>query len=397
MVVEHSRGVLRARDGHEARVTNAELFFDLIYAFAVTQLSHHLLGDLTLTGAVQTLILWIAVWLGWQYTVWVTNWFDPDALPIRIMLLCVMIVGLLMSAVLPEAFGERGLIFAICFVTIQVGRTIYVLMMLGRGNALTPNFQRILGWMLITAVFWIWGGLAHGELRMMLWAVAAACDYCSPMIGFRLPLLGASKSSEWTIEGGHLAERNQLFVMVALGETILVTGATIAEAAHWEAPILVAFVVAFLGSVAMWWMYFDTSSKAGTEAITHSDDPGRMGSYFHYVHAAIIAGIIVTAVGSDLFMAHPGGHIQTRYVAVLIGGPGLYLLGNAIYKRIVYRRFPLSHLAGLAMLAVLTPFAWMTDLLMVGGLTTLIMLIVATWEALSRRSHPRAHAHAHAR
>jgi len=144
-------------------------------------------------------------------------------------------------------------------------------------------------------------------------------------------------------------------------------------------------------------MYFDTSSKAGTEAITHSDDPGRMGSYFHYVHAAIIAGIIVTAVGSDLFMAHPGGHIQTRYVAVLIGGPGLYLLGNAIYKRIVYRRFPLSHLAGLAMLAVLTPFAWMTDLLMVGGLTTLIMLIVATWEALSRRSHPRAHAHAHAR
>jgi len=210
------------------------------------------------------------------------------------------------------------------------------------------------------------------------------------MIGFRLPFLGASKSSDWTIEGGHLAERNQLFVMVALGETILVTGATIAETAHWEAPILVGFVVAFLGSVAMWWMYFDTSSKAGTEAITHAADPGRMGSYFHYVHVAIVGGIIVTAVGSDLFMAHPDGHIETKYVAVLIGGPALYLLGNAIYKRVVYGRFPLSHLAGLVALVVLTPCTWLTDLLMVGGLTTLIMLIVAGWEAKSRRRRRHA-------
>ncbi len=293
---------------------------------------------------------------------------------------------------LPEAFEERGLVFALCFVTIQVGRTLYVLAMLGKGNALTPNFQRMLGWMLIAAVFWVWGAFAHGEARMILWAIAVVSDYCSPMVGFRLPFLGASKSSDWTIEGGHLAERNQLFVMVALGETILVTGATIAETAHWEAPILVAFVVAFLGSVAMWWMYFDTSSKAGTEAITRSDDPGRMGSYFQYIHVAIIGGIIVTAVGSDLFMAHPDGHIETKYVAVLIGGPGLYLLGNAIYKRVVYGKLPLSHLAGLAMLAVLVPFAWMTDLLMVGGLTTLIMLIVAAWEALSRRAGARGEA-----
>ena len=110
---------------------------------------------------------------------------------------------------------------------------------------------------------------------MILWAIAVVCGYCSPMIGFPLPFLGASKSSDWTIEGGHLAERNQLFVMVALGETILVTGATIAETAHLEGPILVGFVVAFLGSVAMWCMYFDTSGKAGTQAITHSADPGR--------------------------------------------------------------------------------------------------------------------------
>ncbi|HVY04806.1 MAG TPA: low temperature requirement protein A [Burkholderiales bacterium] len=394
MSTPHRHGVLRARDGHEARVTNAELFFDLIYAFAVTQLSHHLLHDLNPLGAMQTLILWIAVWLGWQYTVWVTNWFDPDAMPVRIMLLVVMMAGLLMSAVLPEAFAERGVIFVCCYVGIQVGRTLYVLLILGKSHALAANFQRMLGWMLVSAVFWISGAMAHEESRLALWAIAVACEYASPMIGFRFPFLGASKTSDWTIEGGHLAERNQLFVMVALGESILVTGATVAETAHWEAPILVAFAAAFLGSVAMWWMYFDTSSNAGTEAIVHSDDPGRIGSYFHYVHVAIIAGIIVTAVGSELFLAHPDGHMEARYVAVLIGGPLLYMGGNAIYKRIVYRRFPLSHLAGLAMLAVLVPFAWLTDLLMVGGLTTLILLVVAAWEALSRRDIARRRAHA---
>ena len=166
------------------------------------------------------------------------------------------------------------------------------------------------------------------------------------------------------------------------------------EARHWDAPILIAFLVAFLGSVAMWWIYFDTSSKAGTEAITRWDDPGRMGSYFHYVHVIIVAGIIVSAVGSDLFIAHPDGHIEAKYAAVLFGGPAIYLTGNAIYKRVVYGRLPLSHLAGLMALAALLPFARLTDLLMVGGLTMVTMLVTAIWEARSRRGLARRHPHA---
>jgi low temperature requirement protein LtrA len=98
-------------------------------------------------------VLWFAVWLAWQYTCWVTNWFDPDAMPIRIMLLAVMLVGLRMSAALPEAFGELGLVFAVGYVVIQVGRTLTVLRYLGGSRALNANFRRILGWMSIAAVF----------------------------------------------------------------------------------------------------------------------------------------------------------------------------------------------------------------------------------------------------
>ncbi len=387
---ESGVSALRVRDGHEAEVTSAELFFDLIYVFAVTQLSHLLLHDLTSLGALQTLLLWFAVWLGWQYTCWVTNWFDPDAMPIRLLLFAIMLAGLAMAAALPEAFEERGLLFAACYAGIQVGRTIYVLILLGSAHALAPNFRRILGWLVVAAAFWIWGGFEHGALRLGLWAVAVGCEYFSPMIGFRFPGLGRSHTSDWTIDGGHLAERCQLFLIVALGESILVTGASLAETGQWDAPVLIACLVAFVGSLAMWWIYFDTSSAAATEAIVEADDPGRIGAWFHQTHVIIVAGVIVTAVANELAIAHPAGHIEAKHAAALIGGPAIYTFGNAIYKRVVFGRFPLSHLAGLVALGILAPLARLTDLLMVSGLTTAILVGVASWEALSRRSGGRA-------
>lgn len=385
-----SATLLRRRDGHEARVTYVELFFDLVYVFAVTQLSHSLLHDLTLMGAVHALVLWFAVWLGWQYTCWVTNWFDPDALAMRIMLFAVMLVGLIAAAVLPDAFGANGLIFAICYALIQVGRTVFIVLHLGPHHALSANFRRMLGWLCISAVLWIAGGLASGDARLALWIAAVACEYVSPMIGFRLPGMGRSHTTDWTIEGGHIAERCQLFVIVALGETLLITGATLGDRGQWDTPTLIALLAAFLGTAAMWWVYFDTSSKDGSHAIEHASDPGRMGARFHYVHVILIAGVIVSAVANELVIQHPDGRIATPALAALLCGPGLYLLGNGIYKSVVYLRFPLSHVAGLILLAALAPVAYVTDNLMVGGLTTIVMIVVAVWESVSRRGAARA-------
>ncbi len=378
--------LLRRRDGHEARVTSEELFFDLVYVFAVTQLSHHLLHHLSLAGVVETLILWFAVWLGWQYTCWITNWFNPETPHIRLMLFAIMLAALLMAAALPNAFGDRGLLFAVCYAAIQVGRTLYALYHLGRSHPLAPNFQRMLGWLSVSAVFWIAGGLTPPHWRIPLWTVAVLCEYLSPMFGFGFPGLGRSKTTEWTIEGGHLAERCQLFVIVALGETILVTGATLSRLDSWSTPILIAFLTAFLGSLAMWWVYFATSSKDGSAVIAHASDPGRIGAYFHYIHAILVAGIIVTAVGNDLVIAHPDGRMTTPYVITLLAGPAIYLLGNAFYKKVVYGEIPVSHIAGLIALIVLVPFAYATDLLMIGALTTVIMLIVGFWESRNRHT-----------
>lgn len=382
-----SKPFMRDRRGHTG-VTNEELFFDLIYAFAITQLSHRLLVNLTPLGAVQTLVLWFAVWLGWQYTCWVTNWFNPENLRMRLMLFALMLTGLAMSATIPAAFAEAGLVFALCFAAIQVGRTVFVVVNLPRGHALLPNFRRILGWACISAALWIAGGLSEGPYRLMFWIAGVLCEYIAPMIGFALPVLGRSSTTEWTIAGRHLAERNQLFVMIALGESILATGGSFSLSPHFDAPTLIALFVAFAGSVAMWWIYFDTASEHGTHAITRSDDPGRIGAYLHYIHVTLIAGIIVAAVADELVIHHPDHHMDLASTLVIVGGPLIYLLGNSVYKVVVYGWVPPSHIAGIVLLALLFPAAFMTDRLMVGGLTSVALIVVAVWQSLKAPSVP---------
>ena len=114
-------------DGTQAndRVSAIELFFDLVFVFAVTQLSHYLLEHHNVAGALQTLLMFLAVWWAWIYTAWATNWLDPDHAPVRLVLIAVMLLSLVLSSAIPGAFGEYGLHFALAYVAIQVGRTTY--------------------------------------------------------------------------------------------------------------------------------------------------------------------------------------------------------------------------------------------------------------------------------
>lgn len=376
--------------GQPARVANVELFFDLVYVFAITQLSHYLLEHLSWPGVLQTATLWFAVWLGWQYTAWVTNWFNPEHLVIRTMLMVLMALALLVSAALPDAFGERGLLFACSFAAIQVGRTLFVLYSLGPGHALTPNFLRMLCWLLVSAALWIAGGVNEGSSRLVLWLLAVGCEYLSPMAGFPVPGLGRSQTSDWTIDGGHLAERCQLFVIIALGESVLATGASFGHAAHPGLAVWIAFLVSFIGCVAMWWMYFDTSSGDAAHVIEHSDDPGRLGAYFHYVHVVLIAGVIVCAVADDLVVAHPLEPVKAGYAAIVVAGPLVYLLANAWFSRVVHGRFPWPHALGMGALLALWPLLPRFNLLTAGALTTAVMVLVTMWVAYRRRQDAAA-------
>jgi len=393
MYVSDQGGPLRARDGGEQPVTPLELFFDLVYVFAVTQLSHRLLEHLSVRGALETLMLLLVVWGVWVYTAWFTNWFDPDSLAVRLVLVAVMLASLVMSVAIPEAFGKRGLMFALAYVAIQVGRTAFTFIALrkslGGSHPLSRTFQRILTWFVGAGVLWIIGGLLDAEARYAVWLLALAVDYSGPVVGYYIPGLGRSRTQEWTIEGGHFAERCQLFVIIALGESILVTGTTFGQIEASTATVS-AFVVAFLGSVALWWIYFARSAEAAREVISSSEDPGRLGrSAYTYFHLPMIAGIIAVAAADELTVAHPGDRGTASSVALTLGGTALFLVGHAFFKKAVFGMLPWSHVVAIAALAALIPVGFAIPTLVLSGAAGLIVVVLAAWDTLAHGGHVR--------
>jgi low temperature requirement protein LtrA len=381
LTTRHS--LLRSREGH-TRVTYLELFFDLVFVFAVTQLSHTLLEHLTLVGALQTMFLLMAVWWVWMFTSWFTNWVDPDKPPVRMMMFLLMLAGLLLSASIPHAFDHEGLLFASAYAFSQVVRTAFLVASThGRDHGNFHNTRRILVWLTGSGAFWIAGGLCEGKLRVVWWLIALAIEYVSPYAGFFVPGLGRSTTADWKIDAAHMAERCALFVIIALGESILVTGATAASLPATTAATC-AFLIAFVGSVAMWWIYFNIGAERGSREFAGSSDVGRIArNVYTYFHIPIVAGIVVCAVADELTIAHPAGHLSPGDAAVMIGGPALYVAGNLFFKRASAKNYPLSHLVGLGLLALLAPFAMRLTPLAVGAATTVILVVVAVWETRS--------------
>ena len=367
-------------DAH--RVSFFELFFDLVYVFAVTQLSHGLLEHLDLRGLAEMAVLLLAVWWAWVYTTWATNWLNPDSTGCRLMLIGVMGAGLLMAASIPDAFGDAGLIFALAYAAIQVGRSSFVLWAMRDDPVRRANFQRIVVWNVAASALWVAGGLASGVTRDVLWIAALVVDYAGPALRYPVAGLGRAATSEWTVTASYIAERFRLFIILALGESIIVTGLTFSEL-EADLPTVLAFATAFVGSVAMWWVYFHRSADAGEEAMGHSDDPGRIArSAYTYWHLPMVAGIIVTAVGDELVIAHPTGHTDVATVATVLGGPALFLAGHALFKYTLFGAVSVPRLVAIALLGAFVPVALSLPPLIVAIVATLVVVGVAVYETL---------------
>jgi len=376
-------GVLRPHTGHQ-RVTFVELFFDLVYVFAVTQLSHLLLGHLTVAGALQMTLLLFAVWWAWMYTTWFCNWFHPDQRAVRLVLVGAMMASLIMSATLPHAFDKHGLAFAVSYTVLQVGRNAFAAFSQRTDANLRINLQRVFAWSLPAGVLWIAGGFADDGARALLWLFAVLVDYAAPALRYPTPGLGRSTVADWNIDGGHMAERSQLFVMIALGESILVTGATFGDQPFHFASVA-AFVLAFALSVGLWWIYFDRGAEAAAARIGADDQPGRLArSAYTYLHLLLVGGIIVSAVGDELVITHPTGHSSLAMTLTVLGGPALYLAGHTLFKFAVFKTLPVTRFAAVGVLVVLMVLALLHVLLPPLVLVAIAAAVVGAVAATSR-------------
>lgn len=382
--------LLRNHHGGHAPVSYIELFFDLVYVFAITQVSHTLHDNPGLTGLLHTALLFLAVWWAWIFTVWAANWADPARGPVQIMLLAGMLASLMLAVALPNAFGhggeDRGALFAGSYVALQVGRTLFMAWAMARENpAGMRNMLRISAWFMFSAPFWLAGVLAGPEsARAGWWLLALAIEYAGPLAWFAVPGLGRSTTADWDISGAHMAERGALFVLIALGEGIVATGAAFA-ALPLDAATATAFVINFVGSAAMWWLYFAIGAERGAQFIAGHAEAGRLarGAYT-YLHMPIAGGIVVTAVADQLLLAAPAAPSSPTLIATACGGTMLFLIGTGLFKRFAspHRNVPLSHLGGLVALVLLGTAGLVRNLpaQALGGALDALLLAVAIWE-----------------
>ena len=314
-------------DGH-TRASTLELFYDLVFVFAITQVSHYLLFHLSWEGAGQAAVILAAVWWSWNYTTWATNELDTSAPVVRGLVVGIMLGSLLMSIAIPEAWGERAMLFAGAYVAIQVGRALFLTFVSGtRGSNERNRAGHILAWFCCSGIFWLAGGLVDGgAARTVFWLLALLIDYTAPLFVYRVPGMKRIAATAWDVASEHFAERFQLFVIIALGESIVITGATTSELELTNA-VVAAFIVAFLGSAALWWLYFN---RAADRMAGHLEDALNRTELardvYTYLHVLVIAGIIVTAVGDELVITQPSDALETNELVALVAGPVIYLL-----------------------------------------------------------------------
>ncbi|MEF2277471.1 low temperature requirement protein A [Deinococcus sp. YIM 134068] len=330
-------------------VTPLELFFDLVFVFAVSQLSHHLLENLSWRGATETLVLLLAVYRTWSTTSWDAAMLGvgrPDA---RGLLLAVMWLGLFMNAAIPGAFGAGVWAFVLPLVVGQLGRSFW--MMWRPPTALfREHFRRTSLWMVAIAPLWVVGGLVDPEARLGWWAAAALLDLIGGWLGHPVP--GRRLNTErLAFDAEHMLERNRLFLLISLGETVLTTGTAIAEV-PMTALTVTAGTAALAGTVALWAVLFGRTHTLTLRHLGETRDPLRMGRLATNTQVLIVVGLIALAVANERIIAHPWGPPSPALTLLLFGGPVLVRLELALYLWFLDRRIYRSHLDACAVLIV---------------------------------------------
>src|SRR5438067_2922286 len=288
----------------ERRTTSIELFWDLVFVFAVTQVTALLSHDLGWAGLGRALLALALIWWAWSAFVWATNAQDPDAPVFRAVLLFATALIFIVGLALPHAFGRDGILFAVTYAGVRFLHLGLYVDASRRGNA---SLAAIAGFSVTVAIgmaLLVVGSFLHDGTRVALWAAAAVIDYAGPAWLTRERLRGLQR-----VAVAHFAERYSLFVIICLGESIVTIGAQ--TSVHLSARALVVFSLCLIATIGLWWTYFDELAKTAEARLReHADPVLAAADAYSYIHLVIVAGIIIFAVGAKLSIegsAGPGG------------------------------------------------------------------------------------------
>lgn len=367
-------GQMLRDDEGEGFVAPIELLFDLVYVFTIIRLSHYVIADFDTRGVAEATVLFLAVWWGWNYTAWAMNWLNPHARRVQLLLGTLMLAALAMAIAIPAAFADRAAIFVGGYLALQLGRSA-VMVWVFRGRVMGRNYAQLLTWSGFAGVFWVAGLFVGEELRLAVWALAVVVDYAGPRMGFWLPGWGATRMSSWPVAESHLAERSRLVFIIALGESILVLGGNLVSVAL-EPEVVLAAVVGFATMFLLWWLYFDDRHGNAEHALETPEVTVAARGAYAYAHALMVGGAIWVAVGIEAVLANPTGTSPRSALAVVVG-PIVYLIGNLLFERALWRRTALSRLLAMGLLVLVGIQGWWLPALAVSTLAVVVLVGLA--------------------
>jgi low temperature requirement protein LtrA len=310
----------------ERRVTPLELFFDLVFVFALTQVTGFLADHLTWIGMLQGATLLVVLWWAWGGYSWLTNAVPAEeVISARLVILTAMAAMLVASLAVPDAFGQYGVLFGLAYFVVRLLHVVLFVLATGNTPETQQAFLRLTPGFLLAPALLIPAGFVDGFAQGTLWAVALAIDLGVSLVrgvsGFR-------------VHAGHFVERYGLIVIIALGESIVAIGVG-ASGLELGAGVVLAAVLGVALAAALWWAYFDLFVLVAERRLSEAKGAERARlarDSYPYLHLPMVAGIILVALGIKMTLAHVGDPLGTIPAVALCGGVALFLLGHNAFR-----------------------------------------------------------------
>jgi low temperature requirement protein LtrA len=360
----------------EQPVSPLELFFDLVFVFAITQVSAFVSHDAGWTRLFEGVAILAALWFAWESYVWLANTAASDEGAVRVVLLSTMGALLIASLAVPHAFGEDALVFGVAYFAVRAAH-IAAYVAVSRGDPeLRVVVVRLATTFLPAATLLLVAGVVDGRARTACWIAALAVDYLGLIV---------RGVAGWRVNASHLAERHGLIVIIALGESIVAVGVG-AAGLELDAGLIVAALLGMAVAGWMWWAYFEFVALAAARRLRTAppDERVRLArDSFTYLHMPMVTGIILFAVGAKKTLAHIDAHLDLVPAVALCGGAALYLLALSAFKRRNLGSWNGPRLAAASALAVLAPIATAIPAVLALGIVAAIGLTLVGYETVA--------------
>jgi len=380
---DSARTTTEGGDLSEQRVTPLELFFDLVFVFALTQVTGFLADHLSWTGLLQGAALLVVLWWAWGGYVWLTNAVPAEeVIPARLVILTAMAAMLVASLAVPDAFGEYGVLFGLSYFVVRLLHVLLFVLATGVPSEAHQAMLRLAPGFLGAPALLIPAGFLDGFAQGALWAAAIGIDLGVSLVG---------GVSGFRVHAGHFVERFGLIVIIALGESIVAIGVG-ASGLDLGAGVVVAAVLGVALAAALWWAYFDLFVLVAERRLSAAkgDERARLArDAYPYLHLPMVAGIIFVALGVKQTLAHVGEPLGIVSAVALCGGVALYLLGHNAFRLRDVGSVSVPRLVVTLLCCALIPLAVSVPSLVTLAILAGLMCALAAFETMRSREFRR--------